>query len=156
MAGSQLPTANNVLPSEHSDISRDQHPLIQVLLVDDNQDDNLYHTLVLKESDPEIEVISVSSSDDALAFLAALVAGVRRPPDLVLLDLNMPAMTGWEFIEAYEQRDGPRHIETQLFVLSTTENPDDIERAELDPRVAGFLSKPLNEAKLAELVSAFF
>jgi CheY-like chemotaxis protein len=138
------------------DAGINDHPLVQVLLIDDNRDDNLYHTLVLKALDPATEVISVSSCNEALEFLANLVDSTEPPPDLVLVDLNMPAMTGWEFIEAYGRRGAGLNLQTQLIVLSTTENPDEIRRVELDPRIAGFLSKPLDEATLEGLLATYF
>lgn len=127
-----------------------------IVLIDDNQADNLYHQLVLEAAMPETRVVVLSGGRDALRYLTPFRKSAWPKPDLILVDLNMPAMTGWEFIDQYDERTASDSNRPVLIVLSTTENPEDIERAKAHTAVDGFLSKPLDEDKLFDLVADYF
>lgn len=121
-----------------------------IVLVDDNRADNLYHRLVLGDCIPDVTVVAFESGASALDILVGSEApGLGQA--LVLVDLNMPGMNGWEFIAEYRNKSRPSA--GHLAVLSTTENPDEIARAYAHPEVDGFLSKPLSEAKLHALLA---
>lgn len=142
--------------TDNSNHSADRTTPELVLLIDDNRADNLYHSLVFEGAVPSAEVVSVSGGQRALGYLAD--GGDHQPPqpDLILLDLNMPAMTGWDFIDRYTSATSTGEDDAVLIVLSTTDNPEEIQRAESHPAVDGFISKPLNEARLAELLTDHF
>jgi CheY-like chemotaxis protein len=124
----------------------------RIVLVDDNSADNLYHRLILEDCLPETEVVSYSGGQEALDGLTRSDAAAGpTDSDLVLVDLNMPAMTGWEFIDRYCAEIDLR--DSRLAVLSTTENPVEMQRAYDHTEVCGFMSKPLSEAKLRDLVA---
>lgn len=124
----------------------------QVVLIDDNSADNLYHRLVLEEWMPLLHVTSTSSGAEALEYMADSEEVDQTGYDLLLLDLNMPAMTGWEFLDAFDAQSLSLPSRVILVVLSTTENPDEMARAADDPRVDGFLSKPLVSHRLVTVI----
>ena len=72
-------------------------------------------------------------------------------PDMILLDINMPVMDGWDFLENFSEMAMSKDI--PVVMLTSSINPDDIEKAKSHQLVKGFLSKPLNKDKLDEVLT---
>ena len=84
---------------------------------------------------------------DALLHAAAHPA---RLPDLILLDLNMPVMDGWEFLEAFTAHTW--HKPVCVCVLTSSIQPEDIEKARSYKEVRGYFSKPIDADRLDQMV----
>jgi CheY-like chemotaxis protein len=123
----------------------------KIYLIDDNRDDNLYHRLVLEEILPDSAVLAFDNGADALAFFTDPANTDSSDAAVAFVDLNMPAMNGWEFIDAFEATPASGH--TSVTVLSTTENPSEMRRAREHPLVDSFLAKPLSDQKLRLLAT---
>jgi len=67
---------------------------------------------------------------------------------VVFLDLNMPIMNGWEFLDKLSKAKNEITMHYKLYILSSTINPDDQKKAKSNPLVSGFLSKPLTKEHL--------
>lgn len=122
------------------------------MLVDDNSADNLFHRLVIEEAADRVNVVELTNGPAAIEYLRRAKT-LATSPDLLLLDLNMPGMNGWEFLDFCRGELLGAHPDMKVFVLSTTADPDDEAQAELDPAVDGFIAKPLNEVVVERLVA---
>ena len=69
---------------------------------------------------------------------------LSKVPDLILLDLNMPVMDGWEFLEIFLEKYPEFAKRTKVFVVTSSINPADKERSKTEDAVLGFLAKPLD------------
>ena len=76
-------------------------------------------------------------------------------PELILLDINMPAINGWEFIEEYEEIIEELNLNTTIVMLTTSINPDDKIKALSYDSVKKFENKPLTVEKLKEITDEF-
>ncbi len=115
-----------------------------IMLIDDNKTDNFFHERAIKKFNPGIEIITYLSANDALEHLN----GDTKVPDVIFLDINMPGMTGWEFLEEYKKISQGKPKSLIITMLSTSENPDDMGKAK--NYNVFFKSKPLTLEMLSE------
>ncbi len=115
-----------------------------VLLIDDDEATNFYHTLILEEACAGVHVQSVTSAREGLDFLQSKGNFSNSPkPGIIFLDINMPGMTGWDFLEVYKELPEDIHARAVVAMLTTSVNPDDKERGSSIPEVKEFAHKPL-------------
>ncbi len=113
--------------------------LKKVVLVDDNEADLVFGDIILERSGVAAAVVSFDSAAEALDHLAGPEGS---DVDCVLLDINMPGMDGFEFLQAYEALfdAGARAI---VVMLTSSPDPRDQERARAFRSVKGFITKPI-------------
>lgn len=96
------------------------------------------------------EVIVYNNGRQAIEGLSALSAAGKPMPEVILLDINMPVMDGWQFAEEYQQLSLP--CSTDIYVVSSSIDPEDIKRAHLTPCVKSYLTKPLTRSVLESVI----
>lgn len=132
-----------------------------ILLIDDNEDDNFFHRRIIDKAGI-VETVDVCvDGNDALMYLQRQgkykdTPQVYVPPDLILLDINMPRTNGWEFLEAYQAIDQKFAGGPVVIMLTTSLNATDRERAEGCPLVREFVPKPLRQQTLLEIIAKHF
>lgn len=124
-----------------------------ILLVDDDHDDNVFHKIILDEMDIVDRIDVVVNGLEALTYLRS--AG-QIPPELIFLDINMPKMNGWEFLEQYRYLDASQKAKVLIMILSTSANPDDIQKAKEIEEVTGFETKPLSKEIVTAILKEHF
>ena len=122
------------------------------LLIDDNHIDQRQYVRVLKRSGLIGEVMTFTYADNALAHLRA---NPDLEVDVIFLDINMPRMNGFEFLEAATSELGEGFAKVVVAMLTTSLNPGDHARARSFSVVKEFISKPLTSDHV-EAVSAHF
>ncbi len=124
-----------------------------VLLVDDDSVDNLIHSEVLRENDFAERIDVATTGSRALQYFleGRPESDDYYPPDVVFLDINMPMMNGFEFLDAFQGLEDDRLRTTRIYMLSSSENPRDQARADTSDLIKGFLVKPLTEHQLSSL-----
>lgn len=127
-----------------------------VLLVDDDEGTNFLNERIIKLSDYVNTIVKAYNGIQALEFLKLKINSKHPQPEFILLDINMPAMNGWEFMEAYSQLDETQKAQIIIVMLSTSLNPDDEKRAREIKEINDFRSKPLTMKLFTELVQEFF
>lgn len=127
--------------------------LEHILLVDDDAITNFIHTVILNKSKSAKKIKTVSGAEEGLSYIHECIEKQEPLPVVILLDINMPAMDGWEFVESFSKL--PEEIQRQIhiFFLTTSRDPVEIERAKQLRNIAGFLFKPLDQGALDEIFS---
>jgi CheY-like chemotaxis protein len=115
---------------------------MRVMLIDDSEADRLYTRIVLERSGLGCQVIAFESARDALAHLQE--AGDEEDVQLILLDINMPGMDGFEFLEAWDSTPAAAARTAVAIMLSSSPHPADTERARRQARVRGYITKPID------------
>jgi CheY-like chemotaxis protein len=127
-----------------------------IMLIDDDFATNLYHKIVIEESECTHHIVVQNSAEEALEYLKNAFSEVNPKPDLIFLDINMPRMNGWDFLEEYKGLPLEKQAENVVVMLSTSSNPDDLNRAKSNPCVKDYRSKPLTVKMLEEIVEQYF
>lgn len=132
-----------------------------VLLVEDNVSDNFLHKRVLEKAGIAHHIAITENGQEALEYLASNTDsnGTANPcqtPELILLDINMPVMDGWEFIEEYEKRYSGLKSNRAIILLTTSSNPSDKTKAEELLGSDHFKFKPLTLEMLDEILQKHF
>lgn len=120
--------------------------LFNFLLIDDSAFDLLIYEKFLLKSGISKSVRTFNSARDALKFL--LNEGTSLPETIILLDLQMPDMNGFEFIEEYDTTPEILKEKIRIFMLSSTIDSRDIEKAKASSHIIDLLPKPLDIASL--------
>ncbi|MBV61713.1 MAG: response regulator [Nevskiales bacterium] len=132
-------------------------PLNEVLLVDDNEADNFLHRAVLEDMGVADRIVERLNGQEALDYLLTPDDQGRFPsPDLICLDINMPIMSGWEFLDSYEQLPPARRRGVVVMMLTTSLNPEDAEQARERSAIGAFSNKPLTSTKVLQLIEEHF
>lgn len=118
-----------------------------VLLVDDNQDTIFLMDVLFRKSGVVSQHFLETSGSDALDFLEE----TSVIPDCIFVDIKMPEMGGFEFVEEYEKRFAIQAPHTRVFFLSSSARQSDREQATSYKCAKGFILKPLTMGKLREI-----
>ena len=132
-----------------------------VLLVDDNDSDNFIHTRVLEKSGITKHIRIAMNGQEALDFLTSKEncgqsENDYTQPELIFLDINMPVMDGWEFLEEYNKLDDNQKGKVVLVMLTTSLNPTYKTRAEAIIHGGSFQFKPLSLELINEIMLKHF
>jgi CheY-like chemotaxis protein len=127
-----------------------------ILLVEDNPLTILLSEKLIEALDITEHLQVAQNGKAALEYLnrkTRLFSAKPPVPDIILLDLNMPVMDGWQFLNAFERlpQDGAGAI--PVVVLSTSPNPDDISRAKAYKSVVDYKHKPLTQEMIDALIA---
>ena len=123
-----------------------------ILLIDDNAADNRYNQIILEEMNI---VDTIEVADNAPDALKLLDDDGHQQPELILLDINMPKMNGWEFLEAYKKMHLDERSKKIVVVLTTSMNPEDKKKADEISGVAEFNIKPLTPGMLEKIIEKY-
>ncbi len=125
-----------------------------VLLVDDDETANFLNQSLLEDLAVAGQILVAHNGMEALDVLQKQCSQ-GRCPQLILLDINMPVMNGFEFLDAYQQLEIAHKQSVVIVMLTTSLNPNDVGRLGKIPAV-GFLNKPLTEQMVRDLLSQHF
>lgn len=126
-----------------------------VMLIDDNEIDNYVNEIIIKKNGFAENVYKHSGGVSSLEFFENLeiLTTVSKElfPSYLFLDINMPVLDGFQFLDEFINFLKSLKKEVKIVILSTSENPIDIEKASRYNEVVKFLHKPLTAMDLSNL-----
>ena len=126
-----------------------------VLLIDDSEPTNYVNKKIVTKANITEKIVAVESGFEALDYLKTRT-NEEDVPELIFLDINMPGMSGWEFLDEYEKLPKNDKALVVVVMLTTSLNPSDRTKAVRLGYVGDFIIKPLNLEKVEEIYEAFF
>ena len=127
-----------------------------ILLIDDSEPTNFLHKKIIGKADCANKCVAFESAEKALHYLKSEENGHYPQPDLIFLDINMPRMNGWEFLEHYKKLPLAQQGKIVVVMLTTSLNPDDKKTAVNNGYLDDFINKPLTVDRLNNVLTKYF
>lgn len=127
-----------------------------ILLIDDNEADNEFHKRAILKSGVCTNIEVANGGQKALDYLKKCGDNDITPPELIFLDINMPGMNGFEFLEEYHRLDAKLKSKMVVFMLTSSLMPEDKAKAKNSGEVSDFLNKPLTAQTVTSIVEKYF
>lgn len=119
-----------------------------IMLIDDNPHDIFFNSWTIKKNGKVQSIVSEYNGLKAIEYLSKLEKENEQIPDLIFLDLNMPVLDGWGFLDQFQLQFPHFVSKIRIIILSTSNYVGDIERAKNYPFVSSFITKPLTSEQL--------
>jgi len=120
------------------------------IIVDDDPTNNLICKLVIEKFDSNANVTVFQQPEQAISYFQSLVKNEVRKKIVLFLDVNMPTMTGWDFLDKFQMFDSSIKNMFEIYILTSAIEDFEFEKTKY-PMVKAFLSKPLRKSTLKEL-----
>jgi CheY-like chemotaxis protein len=137
-------------------MATDQFKYNSVMLIDDNEIDNLINQKMIESASLSKHIFSHTGAKSAIEFLRNVekVKDTTMLPDMIFLDIDMPLMDGFQFLEEFEKLTEKTKKHCRIVMLTSSINPQDVNRAKKYPYVQQYLNKPLTSDNLENLKKA--
>lgn len=122
----------------------------KVLIIDDDPIHNMVSSKLIEKAGFSLKTDKVLSGKLALEYLKRN-AEENSLPELIFLDINMPLMDGWEFLEHFNNMKSSFNIDIHILMLTSSISPEDMEKSKKHPLVFEFVTKPLSIDKLNDI-----
>lgn len=127
---------------------------VNIMLVDDDEINNFITVKLIRKAYPDAVLSTFLNGRLAIDRLKNIFQQMpENIPDYILLDINMPVMNGWEFLEEYKTLNLDPDKKITIYILSSSVFSNDIDKAKSYESVANFISKPLNLEAIKEVFS---
>ncbi|HCQ12925.1 two-component system response regulator [Flavobacterium sp.] len=123
----------------------------KILIIDDNYIDNYITSAIIKKNNLANNLVEFDNGLKAIEYLEQNKDNDQELPDLILLDLYMPLMDGFEFLNLFEKIDSTSTKKCKICIVSSSIDDNDIIKAKLDKNIYTFVSKPLTAELLNSL-----
>jgi len=123
----------------------------RVLIIDDDEVYNFVFNKMIEQLALAETITTCQSGNQGLSYIKDSIDQEEDLPDLIFLDINMPVMNGWEFLDEYQELKSRIQKQISLFLLSSSLLPDDLNKSKRYHIVDGFIIKPLTHDQLYKI-----
>ena len=123
-----------------------------IILVDDDPNFNWVSSKLIEKAAPDLKVNTYANGKTALDFFLKGNAE-EKIHYIIFLDINMPIMNGWEFMDALEENDLARSYSIEVYIVTSSTDPSDKETAKSHRLIKDYLEKPLNYDLMVQILS---
>lgn len=126
-----------------------------IAIVDDDLIFQFIAERLIESINSEHQTIIFSDGKEAIDFIDSNRNEIDTLPDIIFLDINMPVMNGWQFLNKYIEIKSEIKKEITIYIVSSSKNPDDFIKAENINEVTDYIVKPINREKYSSILDSF-
>ncbi len=119
------------------------HDSKRFIVIDDDPINNLLCTKNIKKSIEDADVITFTEAEIGLDYIKSNFSNPNAEKVVLFLDINMPTMSGWEFMEEFHNVNSEIKDHVSIYILSSSVSEVDKQKAKIDPDVIDYIEKPL-------------
>ena len=123
-----------------------------ICIIDDDEIYQLFTKKAIQKLDISKRTLSFYNGEDAINYIKNLIQTDEHLPDIILLDINMPFMDGWQFMDEFMKIKEQIKQKTTIYIVSSSIAPSDKSRAVGYEEIAGYISKPVETDTLLKIV----
>jgi response regulator RpfG family c-di-GMP phosphodiesterase len=117
-----------------------------VMIIDDSEMDTFLNKMILETMNYSERIITYTNPKQALNYFRSLNQDSKNDiPDVIFLDINMPIMSGFDFLEEFKKFPNELTCNVKFYVISSSEDPEDLEKIRGYNNIIKYLYKPLNK-----------
>ncbi len=125
------------------------------IVIDDDQINNMLCKYSIRQVNSGLETSTFLDPEKGFEYITNnYSASTERMPTVLLLDINMPTWSGWDFLEKFENLDGQIKSQIKVYMLSSSVDPKDMEKAKANPNVVDYIVKPLNRDIVVKIIDS--
>ena len=125
-----------------------------ICLIDDDEISQFVSKRIILSIDAQIKISTYLNGDQALNSFKEMLASKQLLPDIILLDINMPVMDGWQFMDEFIKIKPQIDKPISVYMTSSSLDTTDVSRTQLYEDIKGFLSKPLDKEIFLKILSS--
>jgi CheY-like chemotaxis protein len=122
-----------------------QYKFDKVMVIDDTPEDLYITSYVIEKTNYSKEILKFDLATEALEYLQANIHNTSLLPQVIFVDIFMPLMTGFEFLDEYEKLPSYYTSNCTVYVISSSFDERDINRARNNKNVKAYIEKPLRK-----------
>jgi response regulator RpfG family c-di-GMP phosphodiesterase len=124
------------------------------IIIDDDPINNKLCHLSIKKTVPEAYIRTFTNPEEGLKYLEEVFSVAEKNNTILYLDINMPEMNGWEFMEEFEKFNPEVRNLVKVYILSSSVNPHDKDKAKTNENITDYIVKPLTTNAIRESVKS--
>jgi CheY-like chemotaxis protein len=129
---------------------------LMIAIVDDDPIFQFIAKRFIESFESVNQTLVFSDGKDAIDFLYSNINDKDKLPDIIFLDINMPVMNGWQFLNKYIMLKSKIEKKVLIYIVSSSNNPDDLIQAKSINEITDYLVKPLNRDEYTSILNSFF
>ena len=122
------------------------------IVIDDDRINNLLCSIVIGKVASGLDVIAFEVAERGLDYIAKSYLNSNNPT-VLFLDINMPTWSGWDFLKKYEELDQQIRKQIEIYMLSSSVDGNDMQRARENEHVVDYIVKPLSEKTVSSILN---
>lgn len=122
---------------------------VNLLIIDDDDINIFIMSKMIKKTGYNVSMVSELNGQLGIDYLSQLIDQEQNLPNLILVDINMPVLNGWDFLDSFEKLKIKKDVD--MYLLSSSVYDNDMEKAKTYKTVKGFISKPISIDQLIQL-----
>jgi CheY-like chemotaxis protein len=125
-----------------------------ICIIDDDEVYQFTVTRTIEAQKLAKKILVFSDGEQAIDFLIANIANDENVPDVIFLDINMPVMDGWQFLEEYVNLRPRIGKKVTIYMVSSSVDPVDLQKAKKITELSDYIIKPITPNRLKEIIES--